>query len=91
MSLVEVRGYVDVEIQVADETPVVTRMKVLNSQETTILLGREFLRKFGSVTFDFDKGMISLGRSRIPIRATMMGGTPIFRAETAMREECCTC
>ena len=88
MSPVEVRGYVDVEIQVADETPVVTRMKVLNSQETTILLGREFLRKFGSVTFDFDKGIISLGRSRIPIRATMMGGTPIFRAETAMREEC---
>ena len=62
-------------------------MKILDSQEATILLGREFLRKFGSVTFDFDKGNIRLGRLCIPIKAAMMGGTPIFRAETAMRDE----
>ena len=72
-SLVEVKGHVDVEIQVAEEIPVVTRMKVLDSQEATILLGREFLRKFGSVTFDFEKGNIRLGRLCIPIKAAMMG------------------
>ena len=62
-------------------------MKVLDSQEATILLGREFLRKFGSVTFDFDQENIRLGRLCIPIKAAMMGGVPIFRAETAMRDE----
>ena len=40
---VDIEGYVDVEIEIAGEIPVMTRVKVLDSEEQTLLLGREFL------------------------------------------------
>ena len=86
-SPVAVRGYINVEVQITNETAVETRMKVLESREPTVLLGREFLQEFGSVTFDFAQGCIRLGTLRIPIKNSMVGGTPIFRAETAMKDE----
>lgn len=85
-SPVGVKGYIHVEIQMDKGDPVVTRMKVLDSREPTVLLGREFLKEFGSVTFDFAQGRIGLGTLQIPIK-NMVGGNPIFRAETAMKDE----
>ena len=73
-SPVAVRGYIDVEVQITNGTAVETRMKALESREPTVLLGREFLQEFGSVTFDFAQGCIRLGTLRIPIKNSMIGG-----------------
>ena len=86
---IRVQGHVDVTIQVpgAAVEPVLTRVKVLDSEEPTLLLGREFLNRFGSVTFDWKNESIRLGSAWVPIKAAVTGGTPLFRAQTAIWEE----
>ena len=41
---------------------------------------------FDRVTFDFIKGQIGLGKTCIPIESTLTGGSPLFRAQTSMRD-----
>ena len=59
---------------------------VLDSDEPTLLLGREFMVGSDSVTFDFTNGHIGLGKVRVPIESALTGGSPLFRAQTAIRD-----
>ena len=84
-SPVKVLGRIDVEVEIGQEHAVV-RFYVLDSEEPTLLLGREFMSCFDRVTFEFRNRKIGLGSIWIPIESTLKGGTPLFRARTAMRE-----
>ena len=63
---VGVKGYVNVEIQIHNGAPVVTRMKVLSSVDQQYYSDENFLKEFGCVTFDFAQGRIGLGTFRSP-------------------------
>ena len=52
------------------------------SNEPTIILGRDFLRKFHSTEFDWENHLIGLGADWITSEATIHGGEPLARAET---------
>ena len=54
---------------------------VLNSSVPTVILGRDFLRKFHSTEFDWENYLIRLGADWITSEATILGGKPLTRAE----------
>ena len=58
----------------------------LDSEESILLLGRQFMGQFEQVTFDWERGRIRLGDAWVPIEATIAGGTPLFHAQTAVRD-----
>ena len=78
---VDVIGYVDVEVCVGTRAPVTQRLQVLNSDNQVFILGREFMRKFGAVAFDFQGGIIKLGNTWEPVQDLVSGSTPLFRAQ----------
>ena len=81
-SPVQVRGSIEIPIQLGDGIPQVARLQVLESEEPTLLLGRSYMRNFGSVLFDWDRG-----KSWTEIYSTAVGGDPLFRAQIAVKEE----
>ena len=48
----------------------------------SLLLGRQFLKLFTRVTFDWSNRSITLGRARIDIEDEVVGGNPIDRARS---------
>ena len=56
-------GAVDIPIRVSSKLPtIIQRFYVLNSRTNcNILLGRDFMAKFGRVQFDFKSGKVQLG------------------------------
>ena len=86
-SPVQVKSSIEIPIQIGDEKPQVSRLQVLESEEPTLLLGRSFMRNFGSVLFDRDRSIIRLGDNWIEIYSTAAGGDPLFRAQTSVKEE----
>ena len=78
---VEVIGFVDVEVCVGTRAPVMQRLQVLNSDNRIFILGREFMRKFGAVAFDFQESRIKLGNTWEPVQDLVSGSTPLFRAQ----------
>ena len=44
-----------------------TKIHVLDGEEQALLLGREFLRSFGRVTFNWDDGSITLENAKVEI------------------------
>ena len=83
---VQVIGRVKIDVNTGQGKVVTANFHVLDSQHATVLLGREFMAHFDQVTFDFGRGRIRLGEAWIPIESTIKGGTPLFRAQTAIRE-----
>ena len=83
---VQVIGRVKIDVNTGQSKVVTANFHVLDSQHPTVLLGREFMAHFDQVTFDFGRGRIRLGEAWIPIESTIKGGTPLFRAQTAIRE-----
>ena len=77
---VTVVGKVDIPISVSDEEARWTRVRILEGEEQALLLGRQFLRSFGRVMFDWDKGVITLGKVKISIQEQAIGGDPLARA-----------
>ena len=62
--LMDMCGIINIKVQINGCESVVHQFEVLNSKTfSTVLLGRDFLRKFGSVTFNFDKNRVKLGRT----------------------------
>ena len=84
---VQVKGYIEIPIQVGQHEPRMIRLQVLESNEPTLLLGRSFMKQFGTVLFDWKRGKIKLGEDWVDIIATSTGGTLLFRAQTAIRDE----
>ena len=84
---VGVLGYVDVAITIGDADPVVERIKVLDSDQPTLLVGRRFMGQMGQVIFDWDNCRVKLGQRWIPAQTALSGSTPLARAIVAKQEE----
>ena len=85
-SPVQVLGYVDTLIQVGNERPVTQRLRVLDSEERALLLGRQFMEKFDTVTFDWKGGRIRLGNDWQPAQTMLSGSNALSRARIADEE-----
>ncbi|KAI6650042.1 Transposon Ty3-G Gag-Pol polyprotein [Oopsacas minuta] len=72
---VTVVGKMDVPIRVSNEEAHWTRVHVLEGEEQALLLGRQFLKSFGRVTFDWDEGLLYWVRSRLIYRNRQLEGT----------------
>ena len=58
----EVLGLVDIEVKIQNMQAVKHEFKVINTKSyRNILIGRDFMRRYGRVTFDFHKNRIKLG------------------------------
>ena len=56
----DILGVVDIEVKRDDISPIVQEFKVLNTRTySNILLGRDYLRKFGRATFDFERNRVN--------------------------------
>ena len=82
---VPIVGKVNVKVKIG-RAEATTAIYVLDNDEPTLLLGREFMVCFDRVTFDFAKGRIGLGEAWTPIESTLTGGSALFRAQTALRD-----
>ena len=71
-----------IEIKVDDTVTKWTRVRLLDGNEQTLLLVRQFLKHFGRVIFDWEDRTITLGRARAEIQETAVGGDPISRAQS---------
>ena len=59
----DIMGEVDIDVSFNGQV-VVQRFSVLNTKTfSNILLGRDFLHRFGQVTFDFDNSRVFLGKT----------------------------
>ena len=54
----------------------------MEGEEQILLLGRQFLKAFGRVTFDWEEGSITLGRAKIEMQEQETGGDPLARAQS---------
>ena len=62
----DIVGVVDILVGMQNMKPVLQEFKVLNSKcHAIILMGRDFMSKFGTVKFDFAKKRVQLGRTWI--------------------------
>ena len=84
---VPVLGYVDAEIFLERGESTVQRIQILQTEEPTLLLGRRFMQKLGSVQFDFERGRIKLGKYWTDIESTVEGATPLARAQVIKQDE----
>eukprot|EP00800_Vazella_pourtalesii_P022445 TRINITY_DN8813_c0_g1_i1.p1 TRINITY_DN8813_c0_g1~~TRINITY_DN8813_c0_g1_i1.p1 ORF type:complete len:122 (-),score=10.51 TRINITY_DN8813_c0_g1_i1:292-657(-) len=79
---VAVVGNIEFPIKVDDTETKWTRVHVLDGNEQTVLLGRQLLRQFGRVMFDWEDRTITLGRARAEIQETAVGGDQISRGQS---------
>ena len=79
---VTVKGYVKVSVKVPGERNKIECIQVLEGEEQAILMGRQFMHKFGRIAFDWQAGVVELGKAKIPICARAVGGDPLERAKT---------
>ena len=79
-----VQGFVNVSVEVPGEVPIQSRIFVIRDCEPTMLMGRQFLRQFGKVSFNWDEGTIEIGKAKLPILSTATGGDPVLRAQTVL-------
>ena len=62
----DILGVVDIPVSMQNIKTVVQEFKVLNSKSHSIvLIGRDYMSRFGTVTFDFTKKRVQLGKSYI--------------------------
>ena len=86
---VAVVGNVEIPIKIPGIETCWTKVHVLEGDEQVLLLGRQFLKSFGRVTFDWEEGSITLGNARIEIQQQAMGGDPLARARSVKQiQEC---
>ena len=84
---VPVLGYAQASISVGSHEPVIQKVQVLDSEEPTILLGRQLMRQLGTISFDLLNGRIKIGNTWESYKATVRGATPLARAQVAKQEE----
>ena len=83
--LVAIVGTVEIPIELRDRDTRWVQVHVLEGEEQALLLGRQFLKLFGRVTFDWEAGTIMLGTSGFEIQEMVAGGNPISRARMVKR------
>ena len=79
---ISVVGKIELPIEVPGEEVRRTKIHVLVGEGQSLLLGRQFLKLFTRVTFDWSNRSITLGRARIDIEDEVVGGNPIDRARS---------
>ena len=58
----DIIGVVDINVRIDDNKPIMHEFKVLNTKSyTNILTGRDFIKLFRTVKFDFYKNTVQLG------------------------------
>lgn len=83
----KVIGYADIPLEVGGQEIFVQRLQVLEGDEPTFLLGRDFLSRSEVVTFDWKEGRVRFGNTWIPVISTLCGATPLVRAQTIQQVE----
>ena len=67
---------------------------VIDTDDSTVILGRDFLSRFKSTEFDWENHKIRLGRNWLPTEANLHGGPILVRAmvlnSVVVDEECST-
>ena len=86
-SPVRVLGYIKAEIEVGSCKPLVQRLQVLDSEEPTVLLGRQLMQRLGTVSFDFNQGRVKIGDVWETYEATVHGATPLARAQVVRQRD----
>ena len=84
---VEVLGHAMARIQVGTLEPMTQKVHILDNEEPTILLGRQFMRRLGPISFDFLRGKIMVGGVWQPYDASVQGETPLARAQVVKQDE----
>ena len=79
---VQVVGYVNVSIKIPGERAHTEKILVLEGEEQALLLGRRFMERFGRVVFDWNEGVIEIGKARAAIHEIATGGRPLDRARS---------
>lgn len=54
---------------------------MLDSEEPTVLLGRQFCRHLGTISFDFQQSRIKIGEVWKPYETVLYGATPLARVQ----------
>ena len=86
-SAVAVSGQVEVEIDIGNDQRVLQCLQVIDVEEPTFILGREFLAKFDSVEFNWNRCEIRLGDQWKRARAFLSGGTALSRSQISQNTE----
>ena len=82
---INVIGTVEIPIELGGQEVRGVRVHVLEGEDQALLLGRQFLKLFGRVTFDWQMGTITLGSAVVEIQEKAAGGDPITRARMVKR------
>ena len=85
-SPIKVLGYLDAEIRVGKHAPVKQRLKVLDYDNPTLILGRSFMGMFNEVAFDFKGGRVKLDGEWEPVQASLSGSNPMARSKAVTDE-----
>ena len=83
---VSVVGDVNLTLDLGGGQIVTHTFEVLSETGTTIILGRDLLRRFHSTEFDWGKHKVRLGNTWKESQATVEGGDSLLRAEIACLE-----
>ena len=59
---INTKGFVELEVDIGSGYPMKHRFVVLDSRERTVILGRDFLRRFRSTEFDWNNHRVRLGQ-----------------------------
>ena len=82
-----VLGCIKAKIEVGSCKTFVQRLQVLDSEEPTVLLGRQLMQRLGTVSFDFNQGRVKIGDVWEIYEATVHGATPLARAQMVKQDE----
>ena len=83
---VHLLGNITLEVDVGDEQVVRHTFGLLQDLNQTRILGRDWLRKFGSTEFDWDTQRVRLGPIWKDTRAILEGGDVLSRSRVAIAE-----
>ena len=84
---VKVLGYAMTNIRLGTLGPIIQKVQVLDSEELTILLGQQLMKRLGTVSFDFLRSRIRVGNTWEEYEATVQGATPFARAQVVKQDE----
>ena len=86
-SPVRVLGHIMAEIRVRSHKPLLQKLQVLDSEEPTVLFGRQFMRHLSTISFDFQQSRIKIGEVWEPYETAVYGATPLARVQVAKQDE----
>ena len=77
---IKTKGLVNLEVDIGRGCHLKHRFVVLDSSEQTIILGRDFLKRFKSTEFDWENSRVRLGGSWLSTEASFWGGSGVIQS-----------